>query len=52
MRSDKDKYYMTTFICRVWKNDANKLIYGKTDRLTDVRNKLMVTKEDGGRKRN
>ena len=35
-------------VCEIWKNDTNELIY-KTDRPTDVENKLMVPKEERGR---
>ena len=35
----------TNIICGIWKNDTNELIY-KTERCTDVENKLMATKRE------
>ena len=43
--SDKDKYHDITYMWNL-KYDTNELIY-KTERLTDVENKFMITKEEG-----
>ena len=42
---EKDKYHMISFIYGIQKNDIN--LFTERDRLTDIENKLMVTK--GGR---
>ena len=47
-QTEKDKYPMILLICGILKNNTNEFIY-KTNRLTDIENKLMVTK--GERKR-
>ena len=39
----KDKYYMISLICGIWKNDTNELIY-KTETDSDSENKFLVTK--------
>ena len=41
-QTEKAKYDIT--ICGIQKNDTNWLIYKKRSRLTDLKNKLMVTK--------
>ena len=52
MESEKDKYHMI-LVTHMWniKNNTNALIY--RNRLTNIENKLMVTKEDsrGGREK-
>ena len=42
-KSDKDKYYMISLVCEIWKKNRNELIY-KTETDTDFENKLVVTK--------
>ena len=42
---EKDKYHKISFIYGIQKNDIN--LFTERDRLTDIENKLMVTK--GGR---
>ena len=42
-QTEKDKYHMVSLICGILKNGTNELIH-KTERVTDVENKLMVTK--------
>ena len=41
-QTEKGKYHMTSLICGILKNNTNELIY-KTERLTDLENKLMET---------
>ena len=43
--TEKNKCHMISLICGILKNDTNQLIY-KTNRLTDIENKLMITKEE------
>ena len=43
----KDKYHMISLICGILKTDINELTY-KTNRLTDIENKLTVTKGESG----
>ena len=43
-KSDNDKYHMISLICGIWKNDTSEL----RNRLTDIENKFMVTKEEIG----
>ena len=43
-QTEKDKY-MRSLICGILKNGTNELIY-KTETVTDVENKLMVTKRE------
>ena len=42
-QTEKDKYHMIPLTSGVLKNDINELIY-KTNRSTDIKNKLTVTK--------
>ena len=41
----KDKYHMISLICGILKTDINELTY-KTNRLTDIENKLMVSQNE------
>ena len=43
-KSDRDKYHIN--ITYMWnlKTDTNQLVHKKRNRLTDIENKLMVTK--------
>ena len=43
-QTEKDKYHMILLICGIWKNDTSEL----RNRLTDIENKFMVTKEEIG----
>ena len=47
-QTEKDKYHMISFICGSKINGTNELTY-KTEIVTDVENKLMVTGGKGGR---
>ena len=46
-QTEKDKYHMISLIHGILKNGTNEFIY-KTNRLIDVENKLMVTKDKAG----
>ena len=48
--SEKDKYCMLSLICGIWKIKQTSE-YNKTNRLTDIENKLVVTsgEREGGR---
>ena len=45
MKSVKDKYHMIALLCGIVKNDTKELIYK-----TEIANKLVVTKGEGGRR--
>ena len=45
-QTEKDKYHMISLVCGILKNDTNELFY-KTNRLTDLENKLMVSYQRG-----
>ena len=45
-QTEKDKYHTMSLICEIFKkNDTNELIYKTEIDLTDIENKVMVTKE-------
>ena len=46
-KTDEDKYHKISLIHGILKNGTNEFIY-KTNRLIDVENKLMVTKDKAG----
>ena len=45
-QTQEDKYHMISLICR--KNDTNELIFKAEIAPTDIENKLMVAKGEGG----
>ena len=48
-QTEKDKYHMILLICGILKTGTNELIYKTEIELTDVENKLMVTRGKGRR---
>ena len=46
-KSDKDKYHMISLICRIWKKKYKWTSLQNRNRVTDIENKFMDTKEEG-----
>ena len=47
-KSDRERQIYIAYMWNLKKNDTNKLIYRKKNKLTEVENKLMITKGENG----